>query len=327
MMGGLFAMLVMALMALPSSGCDAKQAEKNDMAGGGGNGAGTAWPRDGSKEKPLIVMLVPAEAGTEDGTKADFLPIFNAVSRSTGLNFDIKVGQSYAAVVEGAANGLVDIAFYGAVTYMQAHGKGGAELLAVAVEKGESIYFSGVFVANDSGINKATDLKGKKVAVGDPNSTSSFAAPLAMLIAQGLDVTRDIEVQMTGSHSNSLKALTEGHVQAACLSFDVYEKAVGAKSIDPTKFKPLIKSDPIPYPPLAMHPKLPADIKKKLRDGFENVHKAQGITPEMIRGYGGKKVDRYDTTVKHETMANAVKTMSAVTDEVKGEILKKAGKR
>jgi phosphonate transport system substrate-binding protein len=45
---------------------------------------------DGSKARPLRVMLVPADGGTEDGTKADFLPVFNAVNRVTGLNFDIK---------------------------------------------------------------------------------------------------------------------------------------------------------------------------------------------------------------------------------------------
>ena len=55
---------------------------------------------DGSKNHPLRVMLIPADGGTEDGTKADFTPIFNAVTRSTGLNFDIKVGQSYGAVME-----------------------------------------------------------------------------------------------------------------------------------------------------------------------------------------------------------------------------------
>lgn len=39
----------------------------------------------GSEETPLRVMLVPTDGGTEDGTRADFAPIFNAVSRTTGL--------------------------------------------------------------------------------------------------------------------------------------------------------------------------------------------------------------------------------------------------
>jgi len=52
---------------------------------------------DGSRARPLRVILVPADGGTEEGTKADFLPIFNAVSRLTDLHFEVRVGQSYGA--------------------------------------------------------------------------------------------------------------------------------------------------------------------------------------------------------------------------------------
>ena len=65
---------------------------------------------DGSPEHPLRVLLIPADGGTESGTKADYAPVFNAITRTTGLNFDLKVGQSYGAVVEGMCNQLADIA-------------------------------------------------------------------------------------------------------------------------------------------------------------------------------------------------------------------------
>lgn len=70
---------------------------------------------DGSKAHPLRVLLIPADGGTESGTKADYAPVFNAISRTTGLQFDLKVGQSYGAVVEGMCNQLADIAFFGPV--------------------------------------------------------------------------------------------------------------------------------------------------------------------------------------------------------------------
>src|SRR5262249_39170307 len=93
----------------------------------------------------LRVILIPADGGTEDGTKADYQPVFEAVSRMTGLSFSIKVGQSYAAVVEAMCTGSSDVAFVGPVTYIQASQRGCAELLAVAVEKGQSIYYAGLF--------------------------------------------------------------------------------------------------------------------------------------------------------------------------------------
>src|SRR5215475_12485236 len=96
-------------------------------------------------DHPLRVVLIPADGGTEDGTKADYAPTFDAVSRTTGLSFDIKVAQSYAAVVEALCNQTADVAFVGPVTYIQAHARGCAQLLAVGVENGKSIYYAGLF--------------------------------------------------------------------------------------------------------------------------------------------------------------------------------------
>ena len=45
----------------------------------------------------------------------------------------------------------------------------------------------------------------------------------------------------------------------------------------------------------------------------------------MIRGYGGKKVERYDTNISEELMVEAVSKLDAVTDQVKAAILTKAG--
>lgn len=283
---------------------------------------------DGSKTRPLRVLLVPADGGTEDGTKADYVPIFNAVTRMTDLHFDIKVGQSYGAVVEGMANQLADVAFFGPVTFLQARERGAAELLAVAVEKGHSVYYSGLFVRDGSPYRSLPDLKGRRVAFGDVNSTSSFAFPVAMLLAAAVDPARDLgAVLITGSHANSLKALQEGHVDAAAASFDSYEKAVKQGAIKPNVIRVLARSEPIPYPPLAMHPKLPPELKAKLRKAFNAVHTAPGVDKDMIRGYGGARVDRYDADFSETAFVAAGAKLAKVTDELKGRMLQKAAQR
>jgi phosphonate transport system substrate-binding protein len=283
---------------------------------------------DGSAAKPLRVILIPADGGTEDGTKKDFEPIFGAINQATGLKFDVKVGQSYGAVVEAMCNGAADIAWYGPASYLQARGRGCAELLALAVRNGESVYYSGIFARNDSGINVIGDLKGKKIALGDVNSTSSFNVPVAMMISAGLNPARDAGmINMAGTHANVIKALGEGLVDAGGASFDSFEKAVNAKAIDPAKVKVLVKSAPIPYPPLAMHPKLADSVKTKLRNAFDSIDKLPGITKDQIRGYGGGKVDGYTSKVSEADMAAAGKMFELVTDQVKVEIMKKAGSR
>ncbi|MFH2134289.1 MAG: PhnD/SsuA/transferrin family substrate-binding protein, partial [Pseudomonadota bacterium] len=155
--------------------------------------------RDGSKAHPLRVMLIPADGGTEDGTKADFVPIFNAVTKSTGLHFDIRVGQSYSAVMEAMCLKQTEIAFFGAASYIPVRDKGCAKLLAVAVHKGASVYHSGIFASTNSSYKSLKDTKGARLALGDVNSTSSFVYPVAMLMDAGVDPARDMgQVVITG---------------------------------------------------------------------------------------------------------------------------------
>jgi phosphonate transport system substrate-binding protein len=312
--------------ALLSCGKKASGGDAPGVQGAAGTGA-AKWPRDGSVQKPLEVMLIPADGGTEDGTKADFLPLFNAITKTEGLHFGVRVGQSYAAVVEAMANGQVDVGWFGAVSYLQAKKRAGAELLAVAVEHGSSTYYSGIFVRGDSAMHGLLDLKGKALALGDPSSTSSFAFPLVMLLEAGVDPVKDLgKIVFAGSHVNSLVACSEGRVDAGAASFNSFEKAVTEDKIRADMLRPLAKSDPLPNPPLAMNPGLDPDTKKKLREGFATVHKAPGITPDQVRGYGGAKVDRYDVDYPDAEFMKVAERLEKV-DAIRDAILKKAGQK
>jgi phosphonate transport system substrate-binding protein len=300
------------------------------VAVGGGchkEATGSALVRDGSAERPLMVMLIPADGGTEDGTKKDFSPLFDAVTRTKGVHFDVRVGQSYGAVVEGMASEQVDIGFFGAVTYLQAKKRAGAELLAVSVENGSSVYYAGIFVPAASPAKTLADLKGKSLALGDPESTSSFAYPLIMLLGAGIDPVKDLShIVLAGSHVNSLSACAESRVDAAAASFLSFEKAVSEKKISADKLRPLGRSEAIPNPPIAMSSRLPEALRAKLKDGFAHVHEAPGITPDMIRGYGGKKVDRYDSAFPEAEFMKAAEKLAQV-DAIRDEVLKKASQR
>ena len=280
---------------------------------------------DGSKEHPLRVLMVPADTGTNDITK-DYAPVFEGITKNYGIHFDIKAGSSYAAVVEGMCNDQADIAWFGAVTYGEAYKKCGVDLLAVDVEKGDSSYYSGIFVRKGSGIKMMKDLRGKSMAFGSTSSTSSFNFPVAMLIADGVDPVKDLnKVIIAGSHSASLAALAEGKVDAAAASYNSFGKAVKGGAIDPEKFEALAKSQPIPNPPLAMNKGLPPAMKAKLKEAFNNIHTK--IDPAQIRGYGGKKVDRYDANFDEKKIFAALDKLAAVTKEVKAEMIDKAGQR
>lgn len=47
----------------------------------------------------------------------------------------------------------------------------------------------------------------------------------------------------------------------------------------------------------------------------------------MIRGYGGKKIDSFDTKFSEDEFNVAAEKLALLTDELKGQILKKAAER
>jgi phosphate/phosphite/phosphonate ABC transporters, periplasmic binding protein len=285
-------------------------------------------PETASESQALNVLLIPADGGTESGTLADYRPIFDAVGKSADIHFNLKVAQSYGAVVEAMCSGTADVAFVGPVTYLQAKERGCAELLAVAVKDGQSVYYAGIFSRKESPLHSLEDLRGHSLALGDVNSTSSFVFPLAMLLDAGIDPVKDLgPLRLTGSHANSLAALTERRVDAAALSFDSYEKALREGVPGAADVRVIARSEAIPYPPIVMGSKLPAALKTKLKDAFETVDKAPGISPEMIRGYGGAQVDRYGAHFPPEKFESAARTMALLSDALKGEILKKSSER
>ena len=289
---------------------------------------GTAYAsnlQDGSKAHPLRVLMVPADTGTNDITR-DYAPVFEGITKNYGIHFDLKAGSSYAAVVEGMCNNQADIAWFGASTYGEANNKCGVDLLAVDVKKGDSSYYSGIFVRKDSGIKMISQLKGKRMSFGSTSSTSSFNFPVAMMIAGGVDPVQDLnKVIIAGSHSASLAALSAGKVDAAAASYNSFGKAVKKGAIDPALFKPLAKSQAIPNPPLAMNKGLSVSLKTKLREAFNNIHTK--IDPAKIRGYGGKKVDRYDAHFDEKKIFAALAKLGAVTKQVKEGMIDKAGQR
>ena len=130
-----------------------------------------------------------------------------------------------------------------------------------------------------------------------------------------------------GSHSASLEQLEAGQVAAAAASINAYDKMVEAGALDPAAVALLARSEAVPSPPIAMRTGLADPVKRALRAAFGSIHRAEGVTPEMILGYGGKKVDRYAVDFDVRVFDEAMKKLAQVTPEVEGEIIDKAGQR
>lgn len=281
---------------------------------------------DPAKPAPLRVLLIPADGGTEDGTKADFKPLFEALSGVTGLEFELRVGQSYTAVIDGMCAGHADIAWFGPVSYLEARDRGCADFLAIEERGGSTSYYAGLFVLASSGIKAVDQLAGRRLALGSSHSASSFAYPLAILKDAGLDPLTDLRaLRLSESHTQSLMALDSGQVDAAAASLTSFERAMNQGGLKASKFRLLARSDPIPNPPLAVSSRLPKALQARLRSALGKLHETPGVKTDSIRGYGGKRVDRYITDFDEAALDTAAERIAFINDDLKAALIRKAG--
>src|SRR5438270_9228639 len=161
--------------------------------GGGGGGAASATPEPA--KSTLVMALVPSAQAQAVLTSAQ--PIADYISKEVGVPITAQVPTSYAAVVEGITSNNVDIAWVGALAYVAANQKSGAEAItrsarcsptytAAAAPAGCTPVptYPSIIVCNAaSGVGELKDggdwsaLKGKKFAFGDSISTSSNLWP------------------------------------------------------------------------------------------------------------------------------------------------------
>lgn len=280
-------------------------------------------------EQPVLrVVLIPADGGTADGTLADYKPVFAALSRTTGLQFRLSATQSYGAAVQALCSGSADIAFLGPASFLAARERGCAELLAMGVRRGQALYYSAILVQQNAPIRSLHDLKGKRLAVGDVHSTSSFQIPLIMLIEAGVDPARDLAaIRVSTSHPESLSALLHGHVDAAALSLDSYERALRNNVPGAARLRILSRSEPLPYPPFVMSTRLSPQTRALLVSGFRSLGAQPNANRQKLVGYAGGRLDGYLAGVSDAPYDRLASRLSLITPEIRTRVLARASDR
>ncbi len=149
-------------------------------------------------------------------------------------------------------------------------------------ETGVSGYYSVIYVLAASPYRTIEDLKGKNLALVDPNSTSGNQAPRFFLKRAGYELDKLFgKTFFAGSHENAVLALAQGTADAAAnlwnsetdsnltrmLAKGMVKGADGA-TMKQSDFRVVFKSDFLPEGPFAMLASLPDDLKAKIRQAF-----------------------------------------------------------
>jgi phosphonate transport system substrate-binding protein len=179
----------------------------------------------------------------QDGlSQAERMPLQNYLTNKLGSEVKLITPNSYVETIEGLSNGTIDFACLGALTYVRAHAKIGVVPL---VQRPSDLQFHSVFIAGPgTSIRSLSDLKGKKFAYGDINSTSGHLIPYLELKRAGLNPTTDFQFRYSGGHPMTIKLVENGVVDAGAVDETIFNSMINEGKADAKKLRVIHTSKP-----------------------------------------------------------------------------------
>ncbi|WP_341941328.1 phosphate/phosphite/phosphonate ABC transporter substrate-binding protein [Microbacterium sp. LWH10-1.2] len=247
-----------AVLALGLAACSGSA----DATSNGGTDEAAATSSYAVDENTLVFGVVPDSVDTE----TNYQPLMDYIAKITGKTVEYHESTDYAALIEAAVAGKIDVASFSGFTYVTATANGAklTPISSIVTEEGqEPGYYSQAIVPKGSSISSIADFKGKKVCFVDPSSTSGYLFPSYNLLKAGIDPKTDITPVFAGKHDVSVQKVGEGvECEAGFAEDSEVEKSDAVKVIDETM---------VPGAPLVYSSTLPDDVTKKLSDGLAEV--------------------------------------------------------
>jgi len=154
-----------------------------------------------------------------------FTPLAKYLSKKTGFDIEVRVGSSYDEHIQYIGKNKVDIAYMGPASYVNMRSAYSEKPVLARLEVNGDAFFQGnIVVHKNSGINNIDQLKGKRIAFGDPNSTMSYIVPHHMLHNAGVFLDKMAKHQFLYSHNNVALGVLSGDFDAGAVKPAVFKK-------------------------------------------------------------------------------------------------------
>lgn len=274
-------------------------------------GAGAASAGDWQKKYPELTLGVITSENEADRI-ARYKPVREYLERELGVSIKWRTATDYAGIIEGVKAGKIEIARFGPASYAKAWMVTGGKVVPMVGEldkNGNFGYHAVVVVRADSPYKTIDDLKGKKMAFADPNSTSGHQAPRFFMTEAGYDPDAFFsETGFSGSHENSVMAVLNGTYDAAATWWRDETRSNPKRMedkgmIEPGQWRVIWKSPKLPSSPWAMSTKLPEDMRMQVQDVLYNMKDKdpnawQSLTDGKASGYRKVTHDDYEGIVR-----------------------------
>ncbi len=221
---------------------------------------------------PIRIGMVP-DAGATQVSVEEKAPLRDYLSRALGQPVELVIPTSYNATVEGMGNGSLDFAYFGGLTYCKAHVRFGVVPL---VQRNIDRTFHALLITQaDSSIHSLADLRGKRMAFGDINSTSGHLFAVKAMMAAGINPEKDLKWQrFTGSHAATIEAVASGAADAGSVDETVYKEMIADGKVDGKKLRVFYITPPFPDYVWAARKDINPALQQRFANAFLNLKPA-----------------------------------------------------
>lgn len=148
------------------------------------------------------------------------------------IQVELRIFATYEEGISAIADGDIDFARLGPVSYVVAKQRNPSLLLLAGEEhEGDKEFPAVIVVDKDSPIKKVADLRGKRFAFGDPSSTSGRYLPQAELVKAGVTAKNLYSFEYLGRHDKVVFAVASGRFDAGGTNANTFAKYAESKHL------------------------------------------------------------------------------------------------
>ena len=230
---------------------------------------GSAWVVS-SRDPPAVKTLRFAYLQFLDleGTRHDGEIITRYLSKRLARPVELVLPEDVGAAANALSAGLVDVAQFNPLGYVQVQARVPTHRIAQLVARGSPGYQGLLVTRSNAGLTSLADVTGKRICWVSPSSTSGYLAARLALRERGIDPdTYFSQGISTGDHMKSLRALLNDECQVAATYAGALQEAA-VKEMPQSGFSTLMTTGTIPLDAVVVRADLPAADRAAVRDAF-----------------------------------------------------------
>lgn len=229
-----------------------------------------ALPQARAEERVLVFGVLNQQSPVQ--TAERWNPVLNYLGRKVGVPMRLKMGPTVERTNEMMAAGVFDLVF------TNHNFKPEYDLLGLVTiaRWGDRAVQAAIAVLADSPVARLEDLRGRRVAFPSLHAFLGYAVPSVALRAAGIDV----EEVLAANQEGGLAQLKAGRVDAAAVNSRFLDAFVEREGV---AVRRVYLSDPFPDLAVVAHPRLPAELRDRVRDALVGMRSDKDAAEMMAR--------------------------------------------